>query len=194
MKRICVFCGSSAGKRPAYREQARRLGETLARRGMGLVYGGGSIGLMGIVADAVLAVAGEVVGVIPRRLARKEIAHAGLTRLHVVPSMHERKALMAELADGFVALPGGMGTLEEMAEILTWAQLGLHQKPCGLLDVEGYYAPLAAFLDHAVAEGFLRPDHRALLLVDRDPEALLDAMARWRAPPGAVKWIEPQET
>src|SRR5512142_817811 len=160
MKRVCVFCGSSVGVNPEYARMARRLGGALARRGMGLVYGGGGIGLMGAVADAALDAGGEVVGVIPRALQLRELAHANLTALHVVGSMHERKAKMAELSHAFVALPGGMGTLEELAEILTWAQLGLHQKPCGLLDVAGYYQPLVGFFDRAVAEGFLKPEHR----------------------------------
>ncbi len=193
MKRICVFCGSSAGRRATYREAALRLGRSLAHRGLGLVYGGGSVGLMGLVADAVLAGGGTVDVVIPRRLARKEIAHAGLTRLHRVGSMHQRKALMADLSDAFVALPGGMGTLEEMAEVLTWSQLGLHRKPCALLDVDGYWRPLVAFFDHAVEEGFLRPEHRAVLLVETDPEPLLDRLAAWRAPP-ARKWIDRRST
>lgn len=193
MRRVCVFCGSSGGRRAAYREAAQRLGRSLARRGTGLVYGGGSVGLMGLLADAVLAGGGEVDGVIPRRLARKEIAHAGLTRLHRVGSMHQRKALMADLSDAFVALPGGMGTLEELAEVLTWSQLGLHGKPCALLDVEGYWRPLVAFFDHAAEEGFLRPEHRAILLVETDPEALLDRLAAWKAP-AAERWIDRRST
>ncbi len=190
IRRVCVFCGSATGARPAYRRAAARLGRALARRGLGLVYGGGSIGLMGVVADAALAAGGQVVGVIPRRLARKEIAHAGLSRLHVVPSMHARKAMMADLSDAFVALPGGMGTLEELTEVLTWAQLGLHHKPCALLDVAGYWRPLIRLLDHAVEERFLRPDHRRLLLVERGPERLLDRLARWRPRPHLRKWID----
>jgi uncharacterized protein (TIGR00730 family) len=189
MRRVCVFCGSSPGRKPAYLEAARAMGRALARRGIGLVYGGGHVGLMGAVADAALAAGGEVVGVIPRGLQLRELAHEGLTTLHVVGSMHERKARMAELAEGFVALPGGMGTLEELAEILTWAQLGLHARPCGLLDVAGYYDPLVAFLDRAVAEGFVRPDHRRLLVVAQDPDALLDAFAAWQ-PPSVEKWID----
>ncbi len=188
MKRICVFCGSSLGARPAYLEAARRLGEVLARRGVGLVYGGASVGLMGIVADAALAAGGEAIGVIPGALQQKEIAHGRLTKLHVVGSMHERKAKMAELSDGFVALPGGLGTLEEFAEVLTWAQLGLHRKPCGLLDVGGYYRPLIAFFDHAVAERFVRPEHRAMVLVEEDPGTLVDRLARYEAP-AVPKWI-----
>ncbi len=194
VRRVCVFCGSAAGARPAYRRAAARLGEALARRGLGLVYGGGSIGLMGMVADAALAAGGEVVGVIPRRLARKEIAHAGLTRLRVVPSMHARKAMMADLADAFVALPGGLGTLEELTEVLTWAQLGLHAKPCALLDVAGYWRPLIRLLDHAAEERFLRPEHRRLLVVERSPERLLDRLGRWRPPPHVRKWIDRRAT
>jgi len=182
MKRICVFCGSSPGLDPRYLEAARTLGRVLARRGLGLVYGGGSVGLMGAVADAALAAGGEVVGVIPQVLQIRELAHRSLTTLHVVGSMHERKALMAELSDGFLALPGGMGTLEELSEVLTWAQLGLHARPIGLLDVAGYYQPLADFFDRAVAAGFLRPAHRALLLIGHEPEALLDRFAAWRGP------------
>src|SRR5574337_1265417 len=182
LRRVCVFCGSAGGARPAYPRSAAKLGGELARRGVGLVYGGGSIGLMGVLADAALAAGGEVIGVIPRGLAHKEIAHHRLTRLRVVPSMHARKALMADLADAFVALPGGMGTLEELTEVLTWAQLGIHAKPCALLDVAGYWRPLIRLLDHAVEERFLRRDHRRLLLVDRRPERLLDRLARSRPP------------
>ena len=189
MRRVCVFCGSSPGRSPAYAEAARAMGRTLALRGLGLVYGGGSVGLMGIAADAALAAGGEVDGVIPDVLVRREVGHHGLTRQHVVRSMHERKAKMADLADAFVALPGGMGTLEETAEILTWAQLGLHAKPCGLLDVNGYYAPLIAFFDRAVQDGFLRPEHRAMVLVEREPAALLDRLAAYR-PPAVEKWID----
>jgi uncharacterized protein (TIGR00730 family) len=193
MKRVCVFCGSSAGRDPRHAEMAGRLGSTLARRGIGLVYGGGSIGLMGAVADAALAAGGEVVGVIPKALQLRELAHGKLTTLHVVGSMHERKAKMAELAHAFVALPGGMGTLEELAEILTWAQLGLHARPCGLLDVAGYYRPLIAFFDQAVAEGFLRPEHRRLFLVAEDPDALLDRFLAWQAPQ-VERWIDSRTT
>jgi uncharacterized protein (TIGR00730 family) len=193
MHRICVFCGSSPGARPAYLTAARSLGGTLARRGLGLVYGGASVGLMGAVADAALAEGAEAIGVIPGALERKELGHRGLTRLEVVGSMHERKARMSELADGFVALPGGMGTLEELSEILTWAQLGLHRKPCGLLDVDGYWQPLVAFFDHAVEEGFLRAEHRRLVVVEREPDALLERLAAWR-PPVVEKWIERGES
>ena len=193
MKRICVFCGSSAGTNPLYAEAARRMGRALARRGFGVVYGGGGVGLMAAVADAALEAGGEVVGVIPRALQLRELAHSGLTALHVVGSMHERKAKMAELAHGFVALPGGMGTLEELSEVLTWAQLGLHRKPCALLDVDGYFAPLLTFLDRAVAERFIAPAHRAMILVDRDPKQLLDALAAWRAP-AVEKWLDRDAT
>jgi uncharacterized protein (TIGR00730 family) len=170
-------------------EAARATGRALARRGIGVVYGGGSIGLMGALADATLAAGGEVVGVIPRALQLRELAHGGLTSLHVVGSMHERKARMAELSEGFVALPGGIGTLEELAEIVTWAQLGLHDRPCGLLDVEGYWQPLVALLDHAVEEGFVRPEHRGLVVVARDPDELIDRFAAWQ-PPRVERWID----
>lgn len=193
MKRVCVFCGSSAGKDPAYLAAAREVGRTLARRGLGLVYGGGSVGLMGALADAALEAGGEVVGVIPRALQLRELAHAGLTTLHVVGSMHERKARMAELSQGFLALPGGIGTLEEFAEILTWAQLGLHARPCGLLDVAGYYRPLISFFDRAVAQGFVRPEHRHLFLVEERIDALLDGFQAWR-PPAVERWIDSRTT
>jgi uncharacterized protein (TIGR00730 family) len=189
LRRVCVFCGSSEGARPAYAAAARAAGRAIAGRGLGLVYGGGSVGLMGAIADAALEAGGEVVGVIPRALQLRELAHARLTSLHVVRSMHERKAKMEALSDAFLALPGGMGTLEEFAEILTWAQLGLHGKPCGLLDVDGYYRPLVAFFDAAAAEGFLRPAHRGLVLVRDDPAALLDAFAAWE-PPAVERWID----
>ncbi|HET9553469.1 MAG TPA: TIGR00730 family Rossman fold protein [Anaeromyxobacteraceae bacterium] len=189
MKRICVFCGSSPGNDPRYLEAAKVMGRTLAARKLGLVYGGSSIGLMGAIADAALEAGGEVIGVIPRALQLREIAHGGLTSLHVVPTMHDRKAKMAELAHGFVAMPGGMGTLEELAEVLTWAQLGLHARPCGLLDVAGYYRPLTAFFDQAVTQGFLRPEQRRLLLVEEQPAALLDRFASW-TPPRVEKWLD----
>ncbi len=193
LRRICVFCGSSPGRRPDYRAAAEALGRELARRGTGLVFGGGHVGIMGAVADAVLAGGGQAIGVIPRGLQERELAHAGLTELKVVDTMHQRKAAMAELSDGFLALPGGMGTLEETTEVLTWAQLGIHQKPVGLLDVAGYWAPFVAMLDHAVAEGFLRPDQRALLLVEREVEPLLDRMAAWR-PVAVRRWMERDQT
>ncbi len=191
MARLCVFCGSSPGSDPRYLEAAREMGRTLARRGLGLVYGGGSVGLMGAVADAALEAGGEVVGVIPEVLAIRELAHKRLTTLHVVGSMHQRKALMAELSDGFVALPGGMGTLEELAEVLTWAQLGLHARPCGLLDVAGYYDPLVAFFDRAVAAGFLRPAHRRILLTDTTPAGLIDQFQAFQ-PPAVERIIDPR--
>lgn len=192
MRSVCVFCGSSGGSRPAYAAAARQVGERLARRGLRLVYGGGRVGLMGAVADGALAAGGAVIGVIPEALMRRELAHVGLTELYVVASMHERKALMAEAADAFIALPGGYGTLEEFYEVLTWAQLGIHRKPCGLLDIEGFYAPLVALIDHAVAEGFVHPDHRALILREREIDALLDAMQRY-VPPVVTKWLTPPE-
>ncbi len=192
MKRICVYCGSSPGSRPAYREAAEALGDELAERGIGLVYGGGNVGLMGVVADAVLAAGGKVTGVIPRSLSDREIAHTGLDDLRVVESMHERKALMADLADAFVALPGGVGTLEELVEVMTWTQLGLHRKPCGILDVEGYYDHLLAWLDHAERERFLRPEHRALLVNAATPAALLEAFEAWEAP-ALGKWLDRDE-
>jgi uncharacterized protein (TIGR00730 family) len=168
------------------------VGETLARRGIVMVYGGGRVGLMGAVADAALEEGGEVVGVMPEALLAKEIAHEGLTKLHVVGSMHERKRLMADLSDGFVTLPGGYGTFEEFLEVLSWAQLGIHEKPCGLLDVDGYYDPLVALFDEAVEEGFLHSDHRSLVLMEKDPELLLDVMNRY-TPPGTKKWIVPRD-
>ena len=193
MRRVCIFCGSSNGARAVYVEAARAMGAALTRRRIGLVFGGGRVGLMGVLADAVLAAGGEVTGVIPEALVAKELAHNGLSDLRVVGSMHERKALMAELADAFVALPGGYGTFEEFCEVVTWTQLGFHRKPCGLLNVDGFYEPLLAFFDHAVAEGFVRPGHRALVLEERDPERLLDLLSRYQ-PPALEKWIERDET
>lgn len=194
MKRICVFCGSAIGRRAVYADAARTMATALLDRGLGLVYGGGSVGLMGTLADAVLAGGGEVIGVLPKGLARKELAHNGLTELHVVPSMHERKALMASLADGFVALPGGLGTLEEVLEILTWSQLGIHRKPVGLVDVEGYWTGLLGLLRHAVQEGFVRPEYATLVLVEPGPAALLDRFAAWRPPASAPIWLDATET
>ena len=176
MKRALVFCGSSAGRLPEYSEHATGLGRALAQRGVTVVYGGASVGLMGVLADAALGDGGEVIGVIPRRLVEMEIAHSGLSRLHVVETMHERKALMAELADVVIAMPGGSGTLDELFELLTWRQLGFHRKPIGLLEVADYWAPLLDFLDHAVQERFLRSENRAALLVERDVIALLDRL------------------
>jgi hypothetical protein len=189
LRRVCVYCGSSSGNRPAFAVAAAGFGQLLAREGIGVVYGGASVGLMGIVADAALAGGGEVIGVLPEKLFEREVAHRGLTELHSVSSMHERKALMSELADAFVALPGGYGTIEEVVEAVTWTQLGIHAKPVGLLDVDGYFAPLLAFLDGAVAARFLAPAHRAMLLVGDDPTALLDAFRAYRPPP-PFKWLD----
>jgi hypothetical protein len=189
LRRVCVYCGSNVGSRALYASSAERFGRLLVEQEVELVYGGGQVGLMGILADAVLAAGGRVHGVIPRALAIREVAHAGLTELYEVETMHERKALMAELSDGFVALPGGLGTLEELFEIATWAQLGMHAKPCGLLDVAGYFSPLATLLDHMVAEGFLRAEHRRILLTDDDPSRLLERM-RTTPPPRVIKWLE----
>ncbi|HSY79428.1 MAG TPA: TIGR00730 family Rossman fold protein [Verrucomicrobiae bacterium] len=188
MGRICVFCGSSPGRSPAYTEAAVELGQTLVARGLGLVYGGASVGLMGKLADTVLEAGGEVIGVIPDSLLRYEVTHEGLPDLRVVGSMAERKTLMAELSDGFISLPGGTGTLDEMFEMLTWSQLGDHDKPSGLLDVEGFYSNLIAFLDHAVEERFLRPEHRAMLMVETSANALLDRFESYAAPK-LEKWI-----
>ena len=190
LRSVCVFSGSRPGARPSYVETAAALGREVAARGLRLVYGGASVGLMGAVADAALAAGGEVVGVIPQHLVDREVAHTGLTDLRVTGSMHERKALMADLADGFVALPGGLGTLEELAEILTWSQLGLQSKPCGLLDVEGFFDPLLAFLDHTVAERFVTAEHRALVLAADRPDVLLDRLAGWRGAPAAFTWVD----
>jgi len=188
VKRICVFCGSASGVRPEYAEAARGLAAELARRGIGLVTGGGSVGLMGVVADAVLEAGGEAIGVIPHALNSREIAHLNLTTLHVVDSMHERKAKMAAMADAFVAMPGGFGTYEEFFEAVTWTQLGVHKKPCGLLNVAGFYDPIVEFLDHAVREQFIRPAHRETVLVDSDPDRLLDALEKVVLPE-VPKWI-----
>ena len=197
MKSICVFCGSNAGNQPIYRSEAEKLGRLLAARGIELVYGGGNIGLMGAVADACLEAGGTVIGVIPQALMGKEVAgrpvdHRTLTRLEVVDSMHTRKARMAELAEGFIALPGGFGTFEEFCEILTWGQLGFHAKPMGLLNVNGFYDPLLAMFDRAVADGFLRLQNRAMALADRDIEGLLAAMAAYRAEP-VSKWLKEEK-
>lgn len=182
MKRICVFCGANAGVDARYRAAATELGRLLVARDIGLVYGGAGIGLMGTIADAVLAAGGDVIGVIPRNLLEREVAHRGAIDLRVVESMHERKALMADLSDGFIALPGGVGTLEELFEVWTWAHLGLHRKPCGLLDVGGFYASLEKFLDHVQTEGFLRAGVRDMLLIEESAESLLTAMQAYQAP------------
>ena len=193
MRSVCVFCGSKPGNDPAYAAGARRLGRTLAEEGITLVYGGGHVGLMGVVADTILDAGGKVTGVIPLALVEREIAHPGVTDLRVVGSMHERKALMSELSEGFIALPGGTGTLEEFFEVLTWAQLGEHEKPCGLLNLASYYDPLVALFDHMAAKGFLSEEHRATVLVETEPEPLLDAFAHY-SPPKTVKWIDKEET
>jgi uncharacterized protein (TIGR00730 family) len=192
LRRVCVYCGSNPGVDPAYRAAAEDTARLLAGRGIEIVYGGGAVGLMGALADAALQAGGRVTGVIPQALVDKEIGHPGLTDLRVVGSMHERKMLMADLADAFIALPGGIGTLEEIIEVLTWTQLGLHRKPCALLDVAGFYAPLRAFLDHAVAEGFLGDGHRGMLLIDDDTAALLAQIECWEAPTLA-KWVQRED-
>ncbi|MBS7599126.1 TIGR00730 family Rossman fold protein [Pseudomonas sp. RC2C2] len=189
VRSVCVFCGASTGVNPAYREAAIALGQAIAERGLTLVYGGGAVGLMGIVADAAMAAGGEVIGIIPEALKNAEIGHTGLTRLEVVDGMHARKARMAELSDAFVALPGGLGTLEELFEVWTWGQLGYHAKPLGLLDVNGLYSKLGSFLDHVVEEGFVRPQHRAMLQLADSPAELLDAMDSFEAPV-LPKWVD----
>ena len=190
---ICVYAGSSPGARPAYAQTARDLGQAIARRGLGLVYGGGDVGLMKAVADATMDAGGHVTGIIPRTLLEREIGHGALTELLVVETMHERKLAMAERADAFVALPGGIGTVEELVEVLTWTQLGVHDKPCSVLDVEGYWQPLVALLDHAVTERFLPAQHREMLLTGTDPEALLDALEAWQ-PRSVPKWLDRDRT
>jgi uncharacterized protein (TIGR00730 family) len=193
MKRICVFAGSNSGSRSEYLAAAQELGQTLGRRDLHLVYGGARLGLMGALADAVLAAGGHVTGVIPEALVAKEVAHTGLSDLRVVASMHERKAMMADLADGFVALPGGWGTLEELFEVLTWAQLGLHRKPCGLLNVRGFFDGLLSFLDHSIEERFVRRESRSMLIVASSPASLLEQLERY-VPPLVPKWIDASET
>lgn len=186
--RLCVFCGSSPGNQPVYLEAAQQLGTALAKAGTGLVYGGAQVGLMGAVADAAVAAGGEVIGVIPRQLVERELAHGGLTELREVGSMHERKAMMADLSDGFIALPGGVGTFEELFEVWTWAQLGHHQKPCALLNVGGYYDKLIAFLDHAMNEGFMKQPYREMLIVAPDVDSVLARIKAYEAPTVA-KWM-----
>ena len=190
---VCVFCGSNGGADPAYLAAAEAVGAGLAQRGIRIVYGGGRVGLMGALADSARAAGGEVVGVMPQALVDREIGHTGIDDLRVVDTMHERKALMVELSDAFVALPGGIGTLEELFEVYTWAQLGIHAKPLALLDVAGYYEPLAAFLDHAVAQRFLRPETRGMLAVADSIEGVLETFERWR-PPAMHKWIDLDQT
>jgi uncharacterized protein (TIGR00730 family) len=190
MRRICVFTGSNPGIRPEYRQAARSLAHELVSRGLGLVYGGASVGLMGVIADTALAEGGEVIGVIPRGLFRREIAHKGLTQLHEVASMHERKALMADISDGFIALPGGFGTFDELFEIITWAQLGLHNKPIGLLNVTDYFAPLLALIVHASTEGFIPASHKSILMHEENPIHLLDRFATYTPQVTTSKWTE----
>ena len=192
MARICVFCASTPGLRPSYAEGASALARALVDGGHTLVYGGGNVGLMGVIADAVLSAGGEAVGVIPHTLMAREIGHTGVTRLHVVDSMHERKALMADLSDAFVALPGGVGTFEELFEAITWTQLGLHRKPCGLLNVDGFYNGLLQFLDHAWAEGFIKPETRAIISAGSDPAELLQRLLATTMPP-VPQWISPRQ-
>jgi uncharacterized protein (TIGR00730 family) len=193
VRRICVFCGSSAGARPAYAEATAEVARLLAGQGKGVVYGGGHVGLMGVLADTAMATGGEVIGVMPQALVDREIGHTEISELRVVGSMHERKALMADLSDAFIALPGGAGTLEELFEVYTWAQLGLHDKPCGLLDVEDYFSGLVGFLDHAVDERFLREEHRAMLIVEREPRALIERLAEFEPRAVTPKWIDREE-
>jgi uncharacterized protein (TIGR00730 family) len=194
VRRVCVFCGSSPGARRAYAEATVEVARLLADDGVGVVYGGGHVGLMGVLADTAMARGGEVIGVMPQALVDREIAHGAISELRVVGSMHERKALMAELSDAFVALPGGLGTLEELFEVYTWSQLGLHDKPCGLLDVDGYFAGIVDFLDHAVRERFVREQHRDMLVVERDPRALIDRLREFEPQVVRPKWIDREET
>ncbi len=189
VQRVCVYCGSSLGENPIYRETAQQVGELLATSGITLVYGGGNVGLMGVMADAALAAGGEVIGIIPGGLFSREVGHPGITDLRIVGTMHERKALMADLSDAFLALPGAMGTLDELFEILTWAQLGIHNKPIGLLNTNNYFDPLITLLDHMVTERFLRPEHRALAMVDDDATRLLARFAEYEAPT-VEKWLD----
>ena len=193
IKRVCVFCGSAVGAKPVYAEAARALGREVARRGIGLVYGGGAVGLMGIAADAALQAGAEVIGVIPYGLLKREVGHGGGVEMHIVDTMHERKAKMAELSDGFVVLPGGYGTLEEAVEALTWAQLGIQDKGVAFLDVEGFWGPFLDALDHMAAEGFIRPPHRPLAMRAADVGGALDALAGYAPPPGTQAWLRPEQ-
>ena len=189
MKSVCVYCGSNFGERSSYLKAAQSLGTEIAERGMTLIYGGGNVGLMGAVADSVLATGGKVIGVIPQALVDKEVAHTGLSDLRVVDSMHERKSLMADLSDGFIALPGGLGTLEEFCEVATWTQLGFHKKACGLLNISGFYDGLLSFLNHATKEKFIRPEHRSIILAEEDPVKLIEKLSEFEAPT-VHKWID----
>lgn len=192
MQRVCVYCGSYSGRDPQYGAQAVALGQELARRGMTLVYGGGRVGLMGTVADAALSAGGQVIGIMPRALVEKELAHQGLTELHVVNSMHERKTMMADLSDGFVTMPGGFGTMDEFCEIMTWLQLGFHRKPVSILNVNGYFDGLLAFFNHTVEQGFVKGSHRDAIIVDQQPASLLNAMLTWQ-PAFEAKWVTADE-
>ena len=189
IERVCVFCGSNGGTDPAYVTAAADTGRFLASQGVGIVFGGGRVGLMGKIADTVMEEGGSVTGIIPRSLAEKEVAHEHLSELHIVGSMHERKAMMAELSDGFIAMPGGFGTFEEICEMITWTQLGFQIKPCGILNVHGYYDDLISLFDNATEKGFIRPEHRELVLVGETIEELFDAMTGFE-PPGLDKWID----
>ena len=193
MKRLCVYCGSSSGRQPEYAQVARQLARAMVSRNIGLVYGGASVGIMGEIANAVLEEDGDVIGIIPKGLFKKEVAHTGITKLREVDSMHERKSLMANLSDGFIALPGGLGTLEEIFEIITWSQLGMHRKPCGLLNVSHYYDKLISFLGHAVSENFIKAAHHSTILVDQCPDALLEKFEVYKAPE-SIKWIDRKST
>lgn len=193
IKSVCVFCGSSHGFAPEYEQMAKEMGRAIAARGWTLVYGGGNVGLMGVVADAALAAGGKVIGVIPEALLARELGHRGVTELRVVDTMHERKAMMAELADGFIALPGGIGTFEEFFEVLTWAQLGIHHKPCGLINTRGYYQPVMDLLGNAVKEGFLKAEHQEMVLTAEGVEEMLARMETHK-PPQTMKWIRKSET
>jgi uncharacterized protein (TIGR00730 family) len=193
VKRLCVFCGANSGARPSYAKAAVALGELLAKEGIGLVYGGGNVGLMGIVADAVMSHGGDVIGVIPKSLYEKEVAHLSLPDLRVVNSMHERKAMMAELSDGFIALPGGFGTFEEIFEIITWTQLGLYKKPCGFLNIDGFYDLLSQFVGHATTQGFIRGEAPSIAVFANEPTALLEKFRNWQ-PPVLESWITKKET
>src|SRR5262245_24841148 len=192
LQRVCIFCGSSPGVRPEYRAAAEHIAIELTKRNIGIVFGGGCVGLMGVVADAALAHGGHVIGVIPSAMVARELAHRGVPDLRIVASMHERKALMANLSDAFIALPGGFGTFEEFCEVVTWTQLGLHRKPCGLLNIAGYYDPLVALFDRAVADGFVRPENRGIVVTESDPEALIDRLAEQPAAAGSGA-IRPEE-
>ncbi|MBT7589944.1 MAG: TIGR00730 family Rossman fold protein [Candidatus Scalindua sp.] len=193
MKRLCVYCGSSSGRQPGYAQVARQLAHAMVSKNIDLVYGGASVGIMGEIANAVLGEGGDVIGVIPKGLFAKEVAHTGITELREVGSMHERKALMADLSDGFIALPGGLGTIEEIFEIITWSQLGMHRKPCGLLNVNNYYDKLIGFLDHAVSEQFIKATHHSTILIDECPDGLLEKFEAYKAPETA-KWIDRKST